>query len=86
VTDQQRTGSQRRRTDDEAEPQDVHGGEARRERQQSAARESAYTDELLDAIDDVLRDGLGLDEAADEAEFERASESYMAGFVQKGGE
>jgi hypothetical protein len=88
MTDRQRGRTPRRRSQEDADPPSAKGGQARRDTKERAARESAYTDELLDAIDDVLRAGLGLDEdeAVDEAEFERASQAYVSSFVQKGGE
>jgi hypothetical protein len=43
-------------------------------------------EDLIDAIDEVLRDSLGLDVDASEEEFEERARAAVAGYVQKGGQ
>jgi hypothetical protein len=56
------------------------------ERQEHAKETSEVTDELLDHIDDVLRESIGLDADATDEEYEKRSDEWMRAYVQKGGQ
>jgi 2-succinyl-5-enolpyruvyl-6-hydroxy-3-cyclohexene-1-carboxylate synthase len=64
------------------EPTDIPSAESHN-RATSVVQEA---DELLDEIDEVLRESLGLDKDASDERFAELADTMVAGYVQKGGQ
>lgn len=59
---------------------------AETERHEDTQKASELTDELLDHIDEVLKESLGLDSDATDEEYEARARERIAHYVQKGGQ